>query len=267
MTEFVDVPQSAASTDPPAPQVLRTRLFELAILFWSLPFGLVILTYFQLWRRPTEVRLALRLWSRGFIACARGILGVRYRIEGLHNIPDCAVIFVANHQSYWESIAFTAFFPDINVVTKAEAMKIPVFGWGLRHAPMIPVVRSQPGRNLRRIVRDAQRSLAEGRGVLLFPEGTRVAPGARRPHLRGIEAMYRDCAVPIVPVVHNAGLLWTRGFQPKRSGDVILRFLPSIDPGSPAHAVAERIEAVLNYEKDQLSILTVNGQYSQGVAT
>jgi len=231
----------------------RTRLFELTMLLWCLPFGLAIITLFQVWRPPWVVRRVLRLWSTGFVAAARWITGVRYVIEGSENIPDRPVIFICNHQSYWESIAFTAFFPDINVVSKAGAMDIPVFGWGLRHAPMIPVHRDRRGANLRRIIRDARASLAAGRSILFFPEGTRVRPGARRKYQRGLELIYGVCGAEIVPVVHNAGLFWTKALRTKHPGLITLRFLPLIPPGRDAAAVATEIESLLNREKDALA--------------
>lgn len=234
-------------------RVARARLFELAILLWSLPFGLAILTVFQLWRPPWVVRRTLRRWSAGFIAAGRWILGVDYRIEGLENVPPRPVIFVCNHQSAWESIAFTVFEPDLNVIAKAEAMDIPVFGWGLRHAPMIAVRRERRGTNLRRIIREARQSLAEGRSILLFPEGTRVPPGAFRRYERGIEALYRNCDAPMVPVVHDAGLFWTGGFRPKRAGRITLRFLPAVAPGREPEGVAAEIERLLNREKERLA--------------
>jgi 1-acyl-sn-glycerol-3-phosphate acyltransferase len=242
---------AAAATGIPL-QVLRTRLFELAILLWSLPFGLAIMTVFKLARPPRIVRRALRLWSSGFIFAARHIVGVRYRFEGIETVPAEPVVFVSNHQSYWESIAFTAFVPHINVVCKAEAMEIPVFGWGLRHAPMTPVFRTRRGANLRRIVREARNSIAEGRSVLIFPEGTRVSPGGRRPHLRGLELLYGSCGAPVVPVVHNAGLCWTAGFGVKRAGEIVVRFCPPIAPGQDPARIARRVEALLNREKDAL---------------
>jgi 1-acyl-sn-glycerol-3-phosphate acyltransferase len=253
MSEITTPPEVGAPGAPAISlQVLRTRLFELAILCWSLPFGLAILTIFKVVRSPALVRWVLRLWSSGFILAARHIVGVRYRLEGTGNIPDGPVVFVGNHQSYWESIAFTAFFPHINVVTKAEAMDIPVFGWGLRHAPMTPVFRTRRGANLRRIVREARISLAEGRSVLIFPEGTRVRPGCVRPHLRGLGLLYGACAVPLVPVVHNAGLFWSAGFGLKRAGEIVVRFHPPIPPGGDPTQVAREMEALLNREKDSL---------------
>lgn len=253
MSETTTPSATGVPAEPGIPlQVLRTRLFEIAILLWSLPFGLAILTLFRVARPPGAVRRTLRLWSSGFIFAARHIVGVRYRFEGFENVPAGPVVFVSNHQSYWESIAFTAFVPHINVVSKAEAMEIPVFGWGLRHAPMTPVFRNRKGTNLRRIVREAKKSLAQGRSVLIFPEGTRVSPGCRRPHLRGLELLYSACDAPIVPVVHNAGLCWSAGFGVKRAGEVVMRFCPPIAPGQDPARIARQTEALLNDEKDAL---------------
>lgn len=237
----------------PFVQWLRTRLFEISVLVWSLPFGLAILTYFQMRHRPAEIRWALRLWSSGFIFFARWIVGVRYRIEGRAQVPVGPVIYVCNHQSYWESIAFTVLVPHLNIISKAEAMDIPVFGWGLRHAPMIRVFRDRRGTNIRRILRDSLASIIEGRSLLLFPEGTRVKPGRTRHYARSLELLYRECGVPIVPVAHNAGFCWTEGFKTKHPGLITLRFYPPIAPGNPPKQVAGDIEEMLNREKEVLA--------------
>ncbi len=233
-------------------QWLRTRLFELVILVWSLLFGLAIITVFQIRRSPAQVRWMVRFWSVGFIFAARWIVGVRYTIEGWENIPKHPIIFVGNHQSYWESIAFCAMVPDINIVTKASAMDIPVFGWGLRHAPMIPVNRDRLGSNLRRIVRDARESLAEGRSILIFPEGGRVKPGRSHAYERSFGLLYAKCNVPIMPFAHNAGLCWTKGFATKNPGLITLRFYPTFAPGMDPNTVADRMERLINREKDAL---------------
>lgn len=256
-----DLPMIDLASDsrvrPPAPrssklQWLRTRLFELAILLWTLPFGIAIRRIFGFHRSPVHVRWILRLWSTGFILAARWIVGVRYSIEGLENVPERPVIFICNHQSYWESIAFTVLVPHLNIISKAEAMDIPVFGWGLRYAPMIPVYRTRRGSNLRRIVREARKSLIEGRSILLFPEGTRVKPGETRAFERSLELLYRVCGAEIVPVAHNAGLCWTEGFATKAPGLVTMRFYPPIAPGMDPKKVAHGIERLLNHQKDVL---------------
>lgn len=231
---------------------VRTRVFEAYVFIVSLLTGILIPVYLHWTRRPKEVRVVLRFWSRSFIFGARAILGIRYRIEGAGNIPDHPVIFAGNHQSCWESIAMTAFVPDINIVTKRPAMAIPVFGWGLKYAPMTPVDRDAPGQNIRRLVREAQMSITNGRSMLIFPEGVRVPPGERRPFQRGIELLYGLCAAPVVPFVTNAGIHWPGGFTTKRPGEIIVRFLPPIPPGQDPQACALRIERLLNEEKDRL---------------
>ncbi|MEM1382640.1 MAG: lysophospholipid acyltransferase family protein [Pseudomonadota bacterium] len=231
---------------------LRTRAFEVYVVVMSLVIGLGILTYYQLSRGPRRARILLRTWSSLFIEGARILLGTRYRVDGLKDMPPGPLLFIGNHQSYWESIALTAVIPDINVISKSSAMKIPIFGWGLRYAPMIRVERSQPGQNLRRIIREAKASIADGRSVLIFPEATRVDPGKRRAFARGFELLYRHCAVPAVPVITNAGLHWTTGFATKFPGEITLRFLPATPPGQEMAAFATEIERQINREKDRL---------------
>ena len=240
-------------------QWLRTRLFEIVILFWSLLFGIAIMTFFKIRRSPEHVRWVVRFWSAGFLSAARWIVGVRYTVEGRENIPGRPVIFVGNHQSYWESIAFTALIPDINIITKAGAMDIPVFGWGLRHAPMIPVHRDRRGGNLRRIIRQARNSLAEGRSILIFPEGGRVRPGGTRAYQRSLRLLYAKCEVDIVPFAHNAGLCWTKGFAAKTPGLITLRFYPPVAPGMDPETAADQIERLLNREKDALMDQALHG--------
>jgi len=138
------------------------------------------------------------------------------------------------------------------VISKAEATRIPVFGWGLRHAPMILVERARRGTNLHRVLRESAATLADGRSILIYPEGTRVPPGKRLPFQRGLEAICAACPVPVVPVVHNAGLFWTRGFQPKKAGVVTLKFFPPQPPDRPPKQRARELERFIVAEKDLL---------------
>lgn len=231
---------------------LRTRLFEIYVLIYSLFIGALIVLYYKWTRKPREVRHILRIWSWCFIYGARVILGMRFRLEGLENIPKHPVIFVGNHQSYWESIAMTVFVPHINVITKRAAMSIPVFGWGLYHAPMTPVDRDSAGQNIRRIVREGRVSIEEGRSILIYPEGGRVPLGERRPFSRGLEILYRNCSADVVPFVTNAGLYWPKGFTSKHPGIITMRFLPPMPPGQDPHSFAVEIERLLNEEKEKL---------------
>ncbi|MBT5943903.1 MAG: 1-acyl-sn-glycerol-3-phosphate acyltransferase [Rhodospirillaceae bacterium] len=231
---------------------LRTRLFELYMVLVSALIGIVILVYLRWHKRPKEVRWFLRLWTVSFVYGAQIITGTRFRLEGLENIPDRPVIFVGNHQSYWESIAMTVFVPHINVVTKRAAMDIPVFGWGLRHAPMIPVDRDEPGQNLRRMMRQGKKSIRDGRSILIYPEGGRVPPGSFRPFTRGLAPLYGHCECDVVPFVTNAGVHWPTGFKIKKPGVVTVRFLPVIPADRDPNVVSDDLEKLLNFEKQKL---------------
>lgn len=234
-------------------QAARTRAFEAWVFLYSLGYGIAIVLLLHHIRTPRLVRRVLRSWTTIFIHSARAMVGVGWRIEGAERIPEGPVLFVANHQSYWESIAFTVFLKDVNIVSKEGAMRIPVFGWGLRHAPMIPVDRRRPGQNLRRLLREGVRSLREGRSVLIFPEGTRVPVDGRRPFARGVERLYAAAGVPVVPIVTDAGTLWPAGFSVKRPGTITIRFLPPVPPGMGAEAFHAEIQRIVNTEKDRLS--------------
>lgn len=232
---------------------LRTRIFEMCLVFMSFFQGAAILTYFQVVpiRRP-EVRWLLRTWGWSFVWLARWVLGVRYRIEGQAEGPQGPVFYISNHQSAWESIALSVFIRDVNIVTKRELMDIPVFGWGLKHSPMIPVDRGKHGSNLRRILRDGAAGIREGRSILIFPEGTRVPPGEQTPYARGIALLYARFGVPVVPIVHDAGVFWRKGFTAKRPGLITVRFLPAIPAGRDPETLAAEIEDLLNREKERL---------------
>jgi 1-acyl-sn-glycerol-3-phosphate acyltransferase len=252
---FADKPARKTSAEIARGSVgfVRTRIFELYMLIISALMGAVIVLYVRWTKKPREVRWLLRLWSTSFIYGARVIVGVRFRLDGLENIPDQPVIFVGNHQSYWESIAMTVFVPHINVVTKRAAMEIPVFGWGLRHAPMIPIDRDTPGKNLRRMLKQGRASVKQGRSLLIYPEGGRVPPGEHRAFSRGLGPLYRHCECDVVPFVTNAGLHWPSGFQTKHPGVITIRFFPPIPPGTDAREFTRDIENLLNTEKDKLA--------------
>ncbi|MGF1447575.1 MAG: lysophospholipid acyltransferase family protein [Pikeienuella sp.] len=231
---------------------LRSRLFDLAILLLTLGHGIAILAWYG-WRpTPRGARRLLTSWAIAFLWLARHILGIRYHVEGWDQRPVGPALFVANHQSMWETIAFWRLVPDIAVVTKRSLFRLPVFGWGMRHAPMIPVDRDRGGPGLRQLMAETRAAVAEGRSLLIFPEGTRVPVGDVRPFRRGVMGIYRACGVPIVPVVHNAGLVWATGLDAKRPGLVTVKLLAPIPAGLEPEVALAEAEAAIRREKDRL---------------
>ncbi len=169
-----------------------------------------------------------------------------HRVGGLENMPAGPVIFACKHQSSWETLAFSRLFPGAATVMKRELVLIPVVGWAMARVGNIAVERGDGSKALRGLVKQAKATLAEGRSILIFPEGTRVAPGDERPYQVGTAALYRQLGVPVVPVALNSGLFWGRRKFIKRPGVIDVEVLPAIPPGLSRDAfmttLRERIE-------------------------
>ena len=207
--------------------VVRSTLFALALCLVTPPYALFALLTFPL-PRMTRYRL-ISGWSRLVIRLARWILGIEWRVEGRENLPARPAVILSKHQSAWETMAFQLIFPPQVLVLKRELLWIPFFGWGLALMSPIAINRSRGMRALRTIARRGRERLAQGFWVVVFPEGTRVAPGSQREYHPGGAWLASASGAPVVPVAHNAGLLWPRNAFLKRSGTVTVRIGPPID--------------------------------------
>src|SRR5258708_1802665 len=187
-----------------------------------------------------------RLWITVVLWWLRVTCGLSHRLRGLENIPAGPVIIACKHQSSWETMAFTLLFDNIAIVLTRELLFIPSVGWAMARAGNIAVARGDGAQALRGLVRQAKAATAEGRSILIFPEGTRVAVGAERPYQVGTAALYRQLGVPVVPVALNSGLFWGRRKWIKWPGTITVEVLPAIPPGLGREAfmgtLRERIE-------------------------
>lgn len=187
-----------------------------------------------------------KLWIVVVLWWLRVTCGLSHRLRGLENLPAGPVIIACKHQSTWETMAFTLLFADIAIVLKRELLFIPIVGWAMARAGNIAVARGDGAQALRGLVRQAKAAIAEGRSILIFPEGTRVAVGDERPYQVGTAALYRQLGVPVVPVALNSGLFWGRRKWVKRPGVITVEVLPPIAPGLGREAfmatLRERIE-------------------------
>ena len=207
---------------------LRSGLFALAQIIVTPPYALLALATFPL-PRFTRYRI-ISGWSRLIIWLASTILGIRWRVEGGEHLPRRPAVILAKHQSAWETMAFQLIFPPQVHVLKRELLWIPFFGWGLALMSPIAIDRARGVAALRAIARRGRERLAQGFWVVVFPEGTRVRPGERRPYQLGGAWLAAATGAPVVPVAHNAGLFWPRNAFLKRPGTVTVRIGPSIDP-------------------------------------
>jgi 1-acyl-sn-glycerol-3-phosphate acyltransferase len=206
---------------------LRSSAFALALVLITPPYALLALCTLPL---PRLVRYrVISGWSRLVVYLSKIILGIDWRVEGAEHLPAQPAVILSKHQSAWETMAFQLIFPPQVHVLKRELLWIPFFGWGLALMSPIAIDRSRGVAALRAIARKGQVRLGQGFWVIVFPEGTRVRPGERRPYQLGGAWLAAASGVPVVPVAHNAGLFWPRNAFLKRPGTVTVRIGPAIE--------------------------------------
>lgn len=231
--------------------LLRSGLFALALILVTPPYALLALATFAL---PRLVRYrVISGWSRIVLGLARALCGIRWRIEGREHLPAEPAVILSKHQSAWETIAFQSIFPPQSYLLKRELLWIPFFGWGLALMSPIAIDRSRGRAALRALGRRGGQRLAQGFWVVVFPEGTRVAPGERRKYQVGGAWLATHCKVPVVPVAHNAGLVWPRNSFLKRPGTITVRIGAPIETaGRDPETVNRRAEEWIEKQQETL---------------
>jgi 1-acyl-sn-glycerol-3-phosphate acyltransferase len=209
--------------------VLRSVLFNLAFYAWTALLGIAALPMVL---APRAAVMGLgRWWSRTVLELARLIAGIDYELRGAEHLPHAPAILAMKHQSAWDTIAVPALFGDVAIVVKRELLWIPCYGWYARKAGMIPVDRGAGAAALRGMLGRARAVVAEGRPIVIFPEGTRTAVGAKRAYHPGVAALYTQLGLPVVPIAVNSGLFWPRRSFLKRPGRIVVEALPPLPPG------------------------------------
>lgn len=207
--------------------VLRSVLFALFQALITPFFAALALLSFPL-AGAARYRL-ITTWSRWIVAGAEAICGIRYRVLGAERVPPAPFIVLSKHQSAWETLAFQAIFPPQVWVVKRELLWIPFFGWGLAMLSPIAIDRGAASRALNQLLEQGRERLARGLCIVIFPEGTRVAPGVRGEYRAGGAWLAVKTATRVLPVAHNAGELWPRNAWIKRPGLITVSIGDPID--------------------------------------
>jgi 1-acyl-sn-glycerol-3-phosphate acyltransferase len=186
---------------------------------------------------PYAVVLAfIRSYARTSLWLMRVVCGTKVEWRGLENIPDGACILACKHQSMWETFSLFAVLRDPTYILKRELMWIPLFGWYMRRARLIPIDRSAGMVALARMTARARQELARSRQLVIFPEGTRRPPGAEPSYKPGIVHLYGKAGVPCVPLALNSGLFWPRRSLRRLPGTIVVEALEPIAPGLEGRA-------------------------------
>jgi 1-acyl-sn-glycerol-3-phosphate acyltransferase len=180
------------------------------------------------------------------------IIGLELEVRGRDKLPKGACLVACKHQSAWETFALIPLFRDPALLMKRELFWIPFHGWFSHKFEMIPVDRDKGPAALRAMLRETKRRVEDGREIIIFPEGTRRAPGAAPDYKTGVVLLYESLRIPCVPVALNSGLFWPRRSMLRRPGTVIVEFLEPIPPGLTKAEFMKRLTMAIETASDRL---------------
>ena len=223
--------------------VLRSLLFNVAFyvnfLVQAVLFSPVLLLPEKMFWPIGRFWVATSLWLH------RTILGIDDEIRGIENIPSGGFIVASKHMSAWETLRLTQLFPRPSFILKRQLLWVPLFGWYMWKAHMIPVDRSKGSAAIPEMLEHARRAIAEGRQIIIFPEGTRRPPLAPPQYRRGVTRLYEALGAVCLPIALNSGLYWPRRSFVHRPGTIRLQILAPISPGLPPEEFARRLESTI----------------------
>lgn len=225
--------------------ILRSILYQIAF-YVNFALWVIVCTPF-VWLPRKWLLVPFLAWARSTRWILRVVAGVGLEVRGDPGPYDGPLLVAAKHQSMFETVALLPLFADPAFILKKELNAIPVWGWWQRRMRMIPVERTGGAKALKEMARTAKAEALSGRQILIFPEGTRRAPGDAPDYKPGAAILYQQMGVPCLPVALNSGLYWPRRSIRRYPGTIIVEILDPIEPGLPPrdfmNILQDRIEA------------------------
>jgi 1-acyl-sn-glycerol-3-phosphate acyltransferase len=229
---------------------LRSCIFN--VLFMTITAFSSVIAIALLPFHPRFIRRFIRLWARGILWLLRIICDIRVKVTGLEHVAPGASLIASKHQSAFDTFVWLALLKEPSYVLKRELLDLPFWGRVARHSGAVAVDREGGGAALRGMVRDAKRVLDEGRPLVIFPEGTRSAPGERVPYQPGIAALVLNSGLPCYPVATNSGRHWGRRAFQKLPGVISISIMPALPAGLARKPLMETLEAQIEAETARL---------------
>jgi 1-acyl-sn-glycerol-3-phosphate acyltransferase len=221
-------------------------LFYLVLVFWII----VALPTFAL---PIRALFTVAgWWAQSSLFLMRVVCNIRVEFRGIEKIPQGPLLVASKHQSFWETFALLGFFERPIFILKRQLTWIPVFGQFLIKASMIAIDRTAGAKALLGMTRRARAAVRGGCQLVIFPEGTRTAPGAPPAYKTGIAQLYATCGVPCLPIALNSGLFWPRRTFMRYPGTLVVEFLDPLPPGLPRDEFLARITTVIEEATNRL---------------
>ena len=190
----------------------------------------------------------LNLWVLKYLC------NIDYRVEGLDNIPDESCIIFSKHQSALETMMVQRIFPPLTFVVKQELLWLPFFGWGLRSIDPIAIDRKSGRKAIGQIVEQGIERLKRGIWIVIFPEGTRSKPGTKLPYKKGGAILASKSGHKVIPVAHNAGEFWPKGFFSRQTGTIVMSIGPAIETkGKKTEDIMKEAECWIETKMKEIS--------------
>lgn len=221
---------------------VRSLLF--AMIFYPLTVLAVLAAFPAALIGPRALRGLVKGWVRLHGLCCRVLLGIRSRIEGV--VPAGPVLVACKHQSMYETLELMTMLDAPVIVLKRELAEIPGWGRVARLYGAIPVDRAGSAKALRAMLQAGRAAIAQGRDIVIYPEGTRVAPGEQPPLRAGFAGLYKALGLPVVAVAVDSGRLYPRSRFVRRPGVITFRFAEPLPPGLPRAEVEAAVHARIN---------------------
>jgi len=195
---------------------------------------------------------ALRAWARWTLFGLRWIMGARLKIEGREHLPKGPALIAAKHQSMLDTLAPALFLDFPAFVYKEELKSAPILGWYLQRGGMIAVARDDGASALKSMLRAAKQAIADGRQIVIFPEGTRQPLGAAPDYKPGVAALYMSLKMPVTPIALSTGVIWPNRGLWRSPGLAKIRVLPPIPAGLSREDFMRELEARVEAESQAL---------------
>ncbi len=222
------------------------------MVVWTLLIGVLYLPLMLLPRRA--VMPFLQFWAYGILLAARVLCGVRWQVVGREHLPPGPCIFASKHQSAWETLFLPLLHNNFAYIFKRELLWLPVVGWYMKKSQMIAVQRGGGGGVLKQMLRASEAAVERGQTIIIFPEGTRTAPGADKDYHYGIAALYGRLGdrVPVIPIALNSGLFWPRNSWIKRPGTVTVEIMPAMPTGLETKNFLHQLKVTIDAASNDL---------------
>jgi 1-acyl-sn-glycerol-3-phosphate acyltransferase len=230
---------------------MRSFLFQIA--YWALSvFYATLVAILSLLPGRKPMALALRVYTIRMMWAMRWVAGIKVDVQGKHRLPEGAFIIAAKHHSWGDGFVMFSHVDNLSFVTNNQLEKIPLLRGILRKFGAIVVDNCGGPEARRALTRSAAQANAEGRRILIYPEGHLAKPGERFRYRTGVFHMYRDFGVPVIPVATNLGCFWQQEDFKKTPGTATVEFLDPIQPGLSKDEFLARLEGVVETRSQEL---------------